>query len=303
MATGACGIDCSTCRLHLGGTCSSCGPATGHQAELKLEAQERLLGSPCPLLACARMNRIDHCLADCDQFPCENFSGGPYPFSEAFLNMQRRRRGELGCPKESGQLPSEHWQALQRRDPAELRQLCGVPTMNEDKLTLTVFDQEVRVDPARELVETRAAGTWRRAGELFSLVVVVYLAYARNVSLAGRWVDRQALGCRSFFKGRYNLQLDRLLARFGNAPDEFIARTEQLGATLSGDPGDAAVRLWLLPKVPVKLVLWRKDEDFPPALTILFDASIEELLPADAIWAVVQLLSDSLLSLPSDRKG
>lgn len=296
MATGACGIDCSTCRLHLKSKCSSCGPATGQLAKLKLETQERLLGSPCPLLACARMNRVDHCLADCDQFPCENFSGGPYPFSEAFLNMQSRRRGELRCQEESSNLPSEHWQALGRRDRAELGQLCGVTRMEEEQLTLAVFDQEVRVQPARELVETRVGSSWRRAGELLSLVVVVYLAYAQNVPLAGRWVDKHQLGYGSFFQGRYRLPVDRLLARFGDSPDEFIERTNRLGATMSGDDGDAAVRLWLLPKVPVKLILWQGDEDLPPALTILFDASIEQLLSADAIWAIVQLLSDRLLA-------
>ena len=207
-----------------------------------------------------------------------------------------RRRDELCCQEESSHLPSEHWQALRRRDRTELEQLCGVTRMDEAQLTLTVFDQEVRVQPARELVEIRAGSSWRRAGELLSLVVVVYLAYARNVPLAGRWVDKHQLGYSSFFQGRYRLPIDRLLARFGDAPDEFIERINRLGATLSGDDGDAAVRLWLLPKVPVKLILWQGDEDLPPALTILFDASIEQLLSADAIWAIVQLLSDRLLA-------
>lgn len=297
MATGACGINCSTCRLHLRGICSSCGPATGQLAEMKLLAQEKQLGSPCPILACARMNRLDHCLADCDQFPCENLSAGPYPFSRAFIDMQDRRRRELGRHEEGGRLPPEHWQALKGRDPMELMQLCGATSQDEGRLILTVFNQEVRVQPARTLVETRTDSGWCRAEELLSLVVVVYLAHGRNVPLAGRWVDTHQLGCSSFFQGRYALRLDRLLSLFGDAPAEFIAQALRLGGTPTGDKGDAAVRLWLLPKVPIKLILWQQDEELPAALTILFDASIEHLLPPDAIWAIVRLLEERLLAL------
>jgi len=91
MPTGACGINCDTCRLNQRGVCSSCGSGTSEQARLKIKAQGQLLGAPCPILACARLNRIDYCLQDCDQFPCENFSGDGatvYPFSEGYLNMQ-----------------------------------------------------------------------------------------------------------------------------------------------------------------------------------------------------------------------
>jgi len=35
------------------------------------------------------------------------------------------------------------------------------------------------------------------------------------------------------------------------------------------------------------IILWQGDEDLPPALNILFDASIEQLLSADAIWVLV----------------
>ena len=44
MATGACGINCDTCRLNLRGTCSTCGSGTSEEGRLKLAAQERLLG-------------------------------------------------------------------------------------------------------------------------------------------------------------------------------------------------------------------------------------------------------------------
>lgn len=32
-----------------------------------------MLGQPWPILACARMNHIDHCLRDCDSFSLREF--------------------------------------------------------------------------------------------------------------------------------------------------------------------------------------------------------------------------------------
>ena len=94
MATGACGINCEKCKLYRRGVCSSCGGGTSEQGMHKIATQKELLGVPCSILACANMNQIGHCLAECELFPCENFQNGPYPFSKGFLDMQKRRRNE-----------------------------------------------------------------------------------------------------------------------------------------------------------------------------------------------------------------
>lgn len=102
FGTGACGINCLTCRLATSGRCSPCGPGTGSQAAKKLGAQLEHLGGFCPILKCAVDRRVAFCLRDCDDFPCDKFSGGPYPFSEGFLAMQDRRRRIPGDPPQRG---------------------------------------------------------------------------------------------------------------------------------------------------------------------------------------------------------
>jgi hypothetical protein len=92
MASGACGIDCSVCGLHIHGDCTSCGGGTSESGREKMRLQKELLGKPCPILACAISRSIDHCSRDCADFPCDTFHGGPYPFSKSFLDMQLRRR-------------------------------------------------------------------------------------------------------------------------------------------------------------------------------------------------------------------
>jgi hypothetical protein len=91
--TGACGINCLTCRLFVEGRCSPCGSGISEQASRKLAAQLRLMGGVCPILNCAMERKVEYCLRDCDRFPCNHFKSGPYPFSEGYLQMQNRRRG------------------------------------------------------------------------------------------------------------------------------------------------------------------------------------------------------------------
>ena len=66
MPTGACGINCDVCKLNLLGTCSSCGSGKSLEAEQKLAAQNRLFGSTCAILSCARMNQIEHRMIEGD---------------------------------------------------------------------------------------------------------------------------------------------------------------------------------------------------------------------------------------------
>ena len=92
MATGACGIDCSVCGLHVNGLCSTCGGGTSQDARDKLETQRKLLGMGCSILECAAGRKLDYCSRDCLDFPCSLFTRGPYPYSQGFLTMQERRR-------------------------------------------------------------------------------------------------------------------------------------------------------------------------------------------------------------------
>jgi len=99
MPTGACGINCDVCRLNLFGICSTCGSGRSLEALQKMATQLRILGSACPILACASENRVEYCPRDCEEFPCDKFRAGPYPFSQGYLNMQERRRRERPSAK------------------------------------------------------------------------------------------------------------------------------------------------------------------------------------------------------------
>ncbi len=95
MPTGACGINCDVCGLSAAGACMTCGAGTSEEGRAKMSAQKKLLGNVCPILGCAADKGIDYCSRDCGDFPCETLSAGPFPLSEGYLMMQRRRRDNL----------------------------------------------------------------------------------------------------------------------------------------------------------------------------------------------------------------
>jgi len=137
MPTGACGINCDTCRLNLRGICSTCGSGTSQEGQVKMAAQERIMGAPCPILACAAVNHVEFCLRDCKLFPCDNFNNGPYPFSQGFLNMQTRRRKEkLKARAPYGgtvSVPEAYWDDLKKMDrfpKSPYTMSCGRGMMN-----------------------------------------------------------------------------------------------------------------------------------------------------------------------------
>lgn len=299
MATGACGIDCDVCRLNVNGSCSSCGAGDSLQAAKKEAAQQRLFGQPCPILACARLNRHPYCLRDCRRFPCENFTGGPYPFSRAYLEMQTRRRASrppVRAPYgERVEIPPAYWAELKGRSLESLCSDAGCAVAPPGALLLPVFDETLRVDLKDGCLQRSEAGTWQRVADPFlELLVLVYLLNVSPFPVKGELVSVNDLKNAHFFQGPHALKSEALLRRFGSRMDDF-ART---ALALGGEPvdlADAAFRLTPFPKIPLHYLLWRGDAEFPASLAILFDRSIERHLSADAIWGVVSMTSQALL--------
>ena len=74
---------------------------------------------------------------------------------------------------------------------------------------------------------------------------------------------------------------DELAKAFGNDADAFMAANEQLGGRREFF-GNLSYSYQALPHVPLMVVCWLGDEDFPPSYRILFDANAHHHLVTDA---------------------
>jgi hypothetical protein len=300
VPTGACGINCDICKLKLLGTCSSCGAGLSLEAEKKLAAQQKLFGSTCAILACAKINRIHYCLRDCNQFPCANFSAGPYPFSQAYLQMQERRRKQnppaFAPDKTPVEVPAHYWEVLLKKDINTLCNLTLFSAASSHQMVFAFLNEKVLVDlKERSLKRDRGRGWEKTSDPLLELLTLVYLNNVKILHPLGREiVSVKDLKEAHFFQGPHALQVDSLLQRYGQDLKGFKDAAEYL-AGHPMDMADAAYRLLPFPRIPVYYLFWKGDAEFEPRISVLFDRSIEELFPADAIWGLVSRVSTSLL--------
>jgi hypothetical protein len=300
LPTGACGINCDVCKLNLLGTCSSCGSGTSLDAEAKLAAQLRLLGSTCPILACARMNQIAYCMRDCRQFPCDNFRIGPYPFSQGFLKMQERRlreRPPAFAPDGSrAKVAGEYWDTLQEKDLNSLCNLTLFSPFSSKQLLFRFLNEDVLVDIENRFLRRLGENGWEQSDDpLLELVTVLYLTNVNKIyPLGNDIVGVKDLKEGHFFRGPHTLKTEPLLRRYGNDLSAFKRAAEYLQGNPQ-DMADAAYKLLPFPRIPLYYLLWEGDEEFKPRINVLFDRSIEKVLAADAIWALVNRVSTALL--------
>jgi hypothetical protein len=308
MPTGACGICCDVCKLNLLGTCSSCGPGTSSESRNKLAAQQRLLGSTCSILACAAMNQIEYCMRDCNQFPCDNFRTGPYPFSQGFLNMQERRlkeRPPAFAPDGSRVTAApEYWDRLQSKD---INSLCNVTLFNPlspGRVLFRFLREDIMVDIDNRCLKRKGGNDWEKSDDpLLELVTVLYLVNVKDIYPIGTdIVGTKDLKEGHFFQGPHALKIDPLIKRYGRDLVRFKAAAEYLQGA-ARDMADAAYMLLPFPRVPLYYLLWKGDDEFEPRMTVLFDRSIEQVFAADAIWALVNRVSTAFLERPEKSIG
>ena len=305
MPTGACGIDCDVCKLKLLGTCSSCGSGLSLEAEKKLAVQQKLLGGTCAILACARMNRIQYCLRDCHQFPCDNFSAGPYPFSQAYLQMQQRRRKQnppaFAPDKTPVEVPAHFWEDLQEKNLNTLGNLTLFSVASAHQMVFPFLNENVMLDVKERCLKRDKGRGWEKDTDpLLELLTLVYLNNVKTLHPLGREiVGIKDLKEAHFFQGPHALQIDALLQRYGQDIKGFRDAAEYL-AGHPVDMADAAYRLLPFPRIPLYYLFWKGDDEFDPGISVLFDRSIEELLSADAIWGLVSRVSTALLQGPQN---
>jgi hypothetical protein len=192
-----------------------------------------------------------------------------------------------------------NWDALQARDINVLCNLTLFSPVSPRQLCFHFLREDVLVD-----CEARCLKRWQNNGwepsddPLLELVTVLYLVNVTQLYPLGKEiVGVNDLKEGHFFKGPHALKIEPLLRRYGNDVEGF----NQAAEYLEGEPqnmADAAYRLLPFPRIPLYYLLWEADQEFEPRLSILFDRSIEAVLRADAIWALVNRVSTALLEGP-----
>ncbi len=123
----------------------------------------------------------------------------------------------------------------------------------------------------------------------FELSVVWYLVSANNISPSGKWIKPiNVNGGQIFFMGTHKLPLDELAELYGNDSEAFIMKAKEFGGRVC-NYADACVEFYPFPKIPIQLLLWLEDEEFPPRVDLMLDTTCDIHLPTDVIWSVANV--------------
>ena len=163
---------------------------------------------------------------------------------------------------------------------------------DSETYSLDLFDQRVDVSPGScEIIgHTPQAEHLLTALSHFSrLSVLGFLIHAQDIHLSGRLVKPGELpGVDAMVRGSHTLPLDELSARYAENIEELLPRGQAYGG-IPQDHGDASLLLHPFKALPVVLILWSGDEEFPARSDLLLDASSRYQAPPDILWCVMML--------------
>ncbi|MBI2848382.1 MAG: DUF3786 domain-containing protein [Chloroflexi bacterium] len=198
------------------------------------------------------------------------------------MQDQRRAEGE-----------EQVWPLLSRLDPGSVclrarvefdeSSCCYVLPMFSGKAFVSPGDKRIRGDSvATESFLDHLPQSWR-------MTALRYLVDARDVPLSGILINpRELKSGLMFTEGTHALPFHRLVHQYANNIDGFVQRGIALGGEKL-DYGDSSLRLLPFPRIPVVLIIWKADNEFPARADLLFDSTCALHLATDILWSTAML--------------
>ncbi|OGP90955.1 MAG: hypothetical protein A2156_00035 [Deltaproteobacteria bacterium RBG_16_48_10] len=128
------------------------------------------------------------------------------------------------------------------------------------------------------------------------ILLLHYLIRADGNPLTGKWVAYKDITGGFLYAGVFARRVtEPLQRRFGKSAQSF----KETGIRSGGEPveiGDASFILQAFPYVPLQYVLWEGDEEFPPSVQLLFDASVDHYLTLEDMVVLGQVTTGRLIN-------
>lgn len=195
-------------------------------------------------------------------------------------------------------MPKEEWREslrpridaaradLSRRDPNELARCAGL-TVSEDRLEVSLLGDSYSIRLPKFAVYSSKGAVCPEESQILFLD---YLVRGDGTAPSGRWIGYQELPSGSFYRQAFQgYSGDQLVRDLGGNIEAFRGAAKALG----GEPvdlGDAAYSFAALPHVPLAVVWWAGDDEFPANATVLFDACADHYLPTDGLAILGRML-------------
>ncbi len=179
-----------------------------------------------------------------------------------------------------------HFRDLAEMDPEDVcrRALCRY-NADERCYVVSVWDEAYAVYPGESRI-LRLKDNHRKIKTYLGLFMVHYLLTAKDVPIQKEWISAKDMpGGTTFFRGPHAIPVHLIRKRYEKDLRGFCDACERLGGTPL-HMADKAYTFRIAPRIPVALLLWRGDDEFPAESRMLFDRSIMAHLALDIVFSL-----------------
>lgn len=173
---------------------------------------------------------------------------------------------------------------LSRESFAAIAKRSGFRIPDGQSLQIAFLDRTYRV--SYPLFEFRDQADNEKEVPIQEQVLILHYLMATEIpDMSGQWVSYREIPGAAFYFGAFvKRAVDPLKKVFGGDIAGFCRAAEKLQARKI-ENGDAGFEFTMLPSVPLQLILWQGDNEFPAEANILFDQTIGRILsPEDVAW-------------------
>jgi len=190
------------------------------------------------------------------------------------------------------------WRQIEQLDGPQtaIRAGCNfAPNVRTGYFTITFLNRSYIIDLDKKQICPEDASPDQPAGFIEQLSILAYLIGAKDKPLQNKLVKAETLATGEFFfRGPHQMPTDQLAEAFGENPEKLYQAAEAFNA-VKRDYGDTSVELFILPRLPVTMVIWGGDDEFEARASILFDQTAGDHLALDALGAAVDFTAAALV--------
>jgi len=186
-------------------------------------------------------------------------------------------------------------QDLQKLDPYKAGYMAGcdvAAAAQGSHITVRFFGEDYVVTHPEISVRTVAG---QEPDVTTRLIILHYLIHAQGASPADHWISFRELPDGLVYDPAFQKRSSqRLVQEYGTDVKGFSKACEALGGERLTF-GDASYMFRLLPRLCMAVILHYGDDEFPPAVKVLFDAAAGHYLPTEDLAVLGGILASRLI--------
>jgi len=170
---------------------------------------------------------------------------------------------------------------------------------SQEEIVIEYLNQSYRVTmPNIEILPTDSQ---EEAPIRDKVVILHYLLSAKGTPVTDKLIGFKELpGGGNYFRTFSKRAIEPLVEHFRGQPHLLIDAASKLDGHRA-TYGDVAVAISAFSRVPITIILWQGDEEFPPQGSMLFDAAISDYLSTYDVTVLCESITWKLVAL--SREG